>query len=139
MWLRDAQLTAASVPELVAWLADPHYGRRAQAARTLANRDPEPDVIWTALLAARADESWMVRMQVPRAAVRHGAPPEQAVPALRELLDDPDEVVQGYAAWALERFGQGSEDDMLAELVRQGRRKPRHRRQAAPGTLGEPK
>lgn len=124
MWVCDSQLLAASVPELIAWLADPHYGRRAQAARTLANRDPQPEVIWPALLAARADESWMVRMQVPRAAVRHDAPPEQAVPVLREMLGDPDEVVQSYAAWALERFGQGTQAELLEELVRQGRRKP---------------
>jgi HEAT repeat protein len=94
------------LPELIAWLAHPHYGRRAQAARTLANRDPQPELIWTALVAVRADESWMVRMQVPRAAVRHRAPPEQAVPILRDMLHDPNKVVQGYAAWALERFGK---------------------------------
>ncbi len=137
MWLRDGQLSAASVPQLLAWLADPHDGRRAQAARTLTNRDPQPGVIWPALVAARADGSWMVRMQVPRAAIRHGAPPDQAIPVLRELLGDADEVVQSYAAWALERFGQGSEADMLAELVRLGRRKPRSERHAEPGAAAD--
>lgn len=35
MCLSDSQLKAVSVPELHVWLADPHYGRRAQAARWL--------------------------------------------------------------------------------------------------------
>jgi HEAT repeat protein len=106
VWLKESQLTAAAVPELIAWLADPHWGRRRQAARTLANHDPQPEVIWPALMAARADEDWVVRMQVTRAAVHQYAPPEQAVPILRDLLGDPHWAVQRYAAWALERFGQ---------------------------------
>jgi HEAT repeat protein len=125
MWLGDVQVTSTSVPELVNYLASPHHLVRAQAARELVNRKEQPEVAWRALLAARADENWMVRIQVARAAVHLAAPAQEAIPALRELLAvDSDEVVQGYAAWALERLGQGSEADMLAELVRQGRRKP---------------
>ena len=125
MWLDDNQLAAASVPDLLGWLSDTHYGRRSQAARSLVNRKEQPAVVWPALLAARADDCWMVRMQVPRAAVHLGILPEQAVPVLEALLDDPSDIVQGYAAWALERFGRGTQADILADLVRQGRRKPR--------------
>lgn len=80
MWLRDSQLLAAPVPELVAWLADPHYGRRSQAARTLVNRKEQPEVVWPALLAARANDCWMVRMQAPRAAVHLRSPVTPVTP-----------------------------------------------------------
>jgi HEAT repeat protein len=127
--------------DLLGWLSDPHYGRRSQAARTLVNRKEQPGVVWPALQAARADDCWMVRIQVPRAAVHLGIPAEQAVPVLRELLGDADEVVRGYAAWALGRFGQGTQAELLEELVRQGRRKPskgKHAEQSAAPDRGRP-
>jgi len=138
MWLSTGQLESASVPELLGWLSDPHYGRRAQAARTLVNRKEQPAAVWPALLAARADDCWMVRIQVPRAAVHLGVPAEQAIPVLRELLGDADELVQGYAAWALERFGEGTSAELLEELVRQGRRKPGKRQRAEPPASPDP-
>jgi HEAT repeat protein len=108
VWLSLTELGAASVPDLVGFLASPHYGVRSQAARELANRKQQPELAWPGLVRVRADTCWMVRMQVARGAVHLAAPAEQAVPVLRELLADADEVVQSYAAWALEQFGQGA-------------------------------
>jgi HEAT repeat protein len=124
VWLSHTQLASASVPDLIGFLASPHELIRSQAARELVNRKEQPAVAWPGLLAARADGSWVVRMQVPRAAVHLGVAPEEAVPVLESLLDDPSDIVRGYAAWALERFGRGTQADILAELVRQGRHKP---------------
>jgi hypothetical protein len=124
MWLRDSQLSAASIPELLEFLDSSHYGRRAQAARELANRKEQPAVVWPRMTARRADESWMVRMQIPRAAIHLGVAAELAVPLLRELLGDEHDVVRGYAAWALRRLGETEgvppEDDTPPELVVHG-------------------
>jgi hypothetical protein len=124
MWLSESQLSAASVPELLELLDSPHYGRRAQAARELANRKEQPALVWPRLAARHTDETWMVRMQIPRAAIHLGIPAERAVPLLRELLGDEDEVVRGYAAWALRRLGETEgvppEDDSPPELVVHG-------------------
>jgi HEAT repeats len=127
MWLSETRLCSATVPELIGFLSRSHYLDRAGSARQLVNRKEQPEIVWPHLLAARADESWMVRMQVPRATVHLGVLADQAIPVLREMLDDHDAVVQSYSAWALERFGQGRQSDILAELVRQGRRKPSDR------------
>jgi HEAT repeat protein len=91
--------------DLLKALASPDYIERAKAARVLVNLKAAAAQALPNLLALRDDPSWMVRVQVPRATVHLGASPEQAVPILRELLKDGDEVVRGYAAWALEKFG----------------------------------
>ena len=127
VWLSLTELAAASIPDLVGSLASPHFGVRSQAARELVNRKQQPEVAWPGLVRVRADAYWMVRMQVARGAVHLAAPVEEAVPVLRELLADADEVVQSYAAWGLEKFGQGSEAEILEGLVRQARRKPRRK------------
>jgi HEAT repeat protein len=121
MWLSYSQLSAASVPELIGFLANTHHLVRAQAARELVNRKEQPKVAWQALVAVQTDDSWMVRLQVVRGAVHLAAPPAEAIPVLRHLLADADEVIQSYAAWALESFGQGSQKDLLDELPRQRR------------------
>jgi HEAT repeat protein len=110
MWLSDDQMLSASVDELIGWLSHPHYGRRSQAARTLVNRKEQPELVWPALVAARADDCWMVRMQVARGAMHLGILAEQALPVLRELLGDTHEAVRGYAASALKWFGQGTQE-----------------------------
>jgi HEAT repeat protein len=122
--LTQESLSAASIPDLAALVNNSagYFLHPAQAARELVNRrDPAALPV---LLAARGHPDWKVRMQIPRGLVHLAAVPEQAVPVLRDMLDDADEVVQSYAAWALERFGQGNQAELLAELVRQGKRKP---------------
>jgi HEAT repeat protein len=111
MWLSQTQLASASVPELIGFLDSPHYGVRSQVARELVNRKEQPETVWPHLLARRSDESWMVRLQVPRATVHLNVPGEHAIPVLQELLNDPDGVVRSYTVWALEQFGQGPQTD----------------------------
>jgi|GEM_PF-4915973 len=122
-WLPDDKLAGATVSELIAWLASPYSTVRFQAAYEMIKRKPPPEVVWPVLVEMRADECCWVRMEVVRGAVHMAVPPKQAVPVLRELLADTNELVQSTAAWGLERLGQGSQAEILAELVRQGRRK----------------
>jgi HEAT repeat protein len=108
VWLTETQLKAASVQELIGFLDSSHDRVRTAAARELVNRNEQPEVVWQSVLAKRSDECWMVRLQAPRAAVHLKAPPEQAIPVLQTLLDDPNEYVRDYAEWALKHFGQGN-------------------------------
>ena len=125
MAVSESEMNSASVVRLMEFLDSPDRHDRARAARLLVNGKEQPELVWPRLLLARHDDYWMVRYQLPRATVHFQIPAAQAIPVLRELLDDPYESVQSGSAWALERFGQGLQSDTLAELVRQGKRQPR--------------
>lgn len=126
MVLTQEYLSGVSLQELAALVNNPSdfFMPPTQAARELVNRrDPAALPL---LLAARNHTHWLVRMQIPRGLVHLAAAPEVAVPILREMLGDAHECVQDYAAWALERFGQGNRAELLEELVRLGKRKLTH-------------
>lgn len=109
----------ASVPELIEKLSHAHYLTRADAARELVNRKVGEAL--PHLLTLAADPSWFVRYQVTRAAVHLEASPGVAIPLLRRLLDDEEQIVALSAAHSLRQFGETEGlppvDDSPPELV----------------------
>jgi hypothetical protein len=112
----------ARLETLLEALTDPDEVRRAEAARLLVNRKESPELVLPQLLARADDPEWMVRFQLPRAAVYLGMLPTDAIPFLRRMFaEDEQEIVRSMAAWALRQFGETEGlppvDDSPPELV----------------------
>jgi HEAT repeat protein len=116
----EESLRDASVDDLLAALDEPGGERRGVAAQRLVFRGERQAEVLARLVRLRADSDYLVRAALARALVRFGLPAAEAIPLLRELLEDEDDFVSRQAAGGLERLGQGS----CTEL-RKGRKRPR--------------
>jgi HEAT repeat protein len=92
----------STVEQLVALLSSPDKFVRARAARMLVNKGPEAAGELSALLAMHTDPWYMVRVQVPRAAMHLRARPDQVEEILDRLMKDEDSIVRLYSQIAVE-------------------------------------
>ena len=116
-------LRDASVDDLLTALGDPDDRLRGLAAQHLVRRGRQGEhraEILARLLPLLADREYLVRAAVASAAVDLGLPTREAIPVLRELLEDEHDFVSRAAAFGLERLGQGT-----CRELRKSRKRPR--------------
>jgi HEAT repeat protein/lysophospholipase L1-like esterase len=98
-------------------LREKEPGKRAGAARALANLGPEASGAVSDLARALDDRVTEVQVAAAWALGSVGAPADEAIPALRRRLDDEAPSVRAGAAWALGRLGPKAKEALPALLA----------------------
>ena len=104
-WAMDMVVGQVPADPLIAALQDEDAGVRAAAAGALGAFRDTPGVVEALTQALQQDDDEQVRVSAAASLGELGD--ERAIPALQAVLWDPASRVRRFAAYALERLGQG--------------------------------